>query len=127
MEYFVGKLADIPEHACRLIQAGETEIGVFRIKGQLRAYENRCVHQGGPVCRGEVLGKLEQILAPDKTVLGERFSEDEIHVVCPWHGWEYDLDTGACAADRRFKLRSFRVMVRDDDVYVVAGMTRERE
>jgi nitrite reductase/ring-hydroxylating ferredoxin subunit len=67
-----------------------------------------------------VLGRLEQILAPDKTVIGERFSEEEIHVVCPWHGWEYDLETGACAADRRFKLRSFRVVVRDDDVYVVA-------
>jgi nitrite reductase (NADH) small subunit len=119
MEYFVGKMGDIAERSCKLIQAGDTEIGVFRIKGQLRAYENRCLHQGGPVCRGEVLGKLEQILAPDMTVIGERFSEDEIHVVCPWHGWEYDLENGACAADHRLHLRSFRIVLREDDVYVL--------
>jgi nitrite reductase (NADH) small subunit len=119
MEYFVGKLGDIAERSCKLIQAGDTEIGVFCVKGQLRAYENRCLHQGGPVCRGEVLGKLEQILAPDKTVIGERFSEDEIHIVCPWHGWEYDLENGACATDHRLKLRSFRIVLREDDVYVL--------
>jgi nitrite reductase/ring-hydroxylating ferredoxin subunit len=119
MEYFVGKLGDIAERSCKLIQAGDTEIGVFRIKGQLRAYENRCLHQGGPVCQGEVLGKLEQILGPDKTAVGERFSDDEIHIVCPWHGWEYDLENGACATDRRLKLRSFHIVLREDDVFVL--------
>jgi nitrite reductase (NADH) small subunit len=94
------------------------EVGVFRVGGRLVAYENRCVHQGGPVCAGEILGRYEQVLAPDRTVVRERFNDDELHLVCPWHGWEYDLATGECAANRRFRLRSFPVVERDGAAYL---------
>ena len=30
-----------------------------------------------------------------------------MHFVCPWHGYEYDLKTGECAADRRLRLKSY--------------------
>ena len=52
--------------------------------------------------------KVEDVLGPDRTWHGQRFSDDEIHFVCPWHGYEYDLKTGECAADRSLKLKSFR-------------------
>jgi nitrite reductase/ring-hydroxylating ferredoxin subunit len=94
------------------------EVGVFRVRGQLVAYENRCRHQGGPVCTGAVLGKLEAVLGPGRTIVEERFSESELHLVCPWHGWEYDLATGECAVDRKLRLRSFPVSERDGSVYV---------
>ena len=94
------------------------EVGVFRVHGKLVAYENRCRHQGGPVCTGAVMGKLEAVLGPGGTILEERFSEDELHLVCPWHGWEYDLATGECAADRRITLRAFDVREEDGQVYV---------
>jgi nitrite reductase/ring-hydroxylating ferredoxin subunit len=94
------------------------EVGVFRVKGRLVAYENRCRHQGGPVCTGAVLGKLEAVLGPGGTILEERFSEDELHLVCPWHGWEYDLETGECTVDRKLRLRRFEVSERDGRVYV---------
>ena len=64
--------------------------------------------------------KVEDILGPDRTFLGQRFSDTEIHFVCPWHGMEYDLRTGECAADRRLRLRSFPVVVRAGEVFVVA-------
>jgi len=46
---------------------------------------------------------------------------EEIHFVCPWHGYEYDLKTGECAADRNLKLRKFEVLKRWEDIYVVAS------
>jgi len=94
------------------------EVGVFRVKGTVVAYENRCAHQGGPVCTGEILGKYEQVLAPDKTVIREQFSTEQLHVVCPWHGWEYRLDTGECAVNPRFRLRRVGVVERDGNVYL---------
>jgi nitrite reductase/ring-hydroxylating ferredoxin subunit len=94
------------------------EVGVFRVKGRLVAYENRCRHQGGPVCTGSVLGKLEAVLGPGGTIVEERFSEDELHLVCPWHGWEYDLATGECTVDRKLRLRRFEVSERDGRVYL---------
>jgi nitrite reductase/ring-hydroxylating ferredoxin subunit len=59
------------------------------------------------------------VLAPDKTWQGQTFSKDEMDFVCPWHGYEYDLKTGECAADRKLKLKSFNVIKRGEDIYVV--------
>jgi nitrite reductase (NADH) small subunit len=118
LEYRVGPLGEIPEGGGVLVVADGTEVGVFRVRGELHAYENRCSHQGGPVCTGEIVGRYEQMLNPDGTVRGERFVDDEPRIACPWHGWEYDLETGRCTADRRFGLRRIPVVVRDGDAYV---------
>ena len=48
-----------------------------------------------------------------------RFNHDEMHIVCPWHGWEYDLETGEMVADRKFRLRKYDVEEREDGVYVL--------
>jgi nitrite reductase/ring-hydroxylating ferredoxin subunit len=120
-EYRVGPLDEIPERGGVLAIAGDVEVGVFRVDGGLRAYENRCRHQGGPVCTGEILGRYVADLNADGTIAGERFDDDQLRIACPWHGWEYDLATGRCTADPRFGLRRFEVLVREGDVYVMVG------
>jgi nitrite reductase/ring-hydroxylating ferredoxin subunit len=66
-----------------------------------------------------VLGKVEAVLGADKDLIRERFSEAEVHLICPWHGYEYDLATGECVADRRRRLRRFDVVEKGDEIYVV--------
>src|SRR5262249_26359623 len=82
VQYRVVALGEIPENGGVLAVAGDVEVGVFRVKGRLVAYENRCMHQGGPVCTGEIVGRYEQVLNSDGTVGGERFDETEPHLVC---------------------------------------------
>jgi nitrite reductase/ring-hydroxylating ferredoxin subunit len=94
------------------------EVGIFRVHGGLVAYENRCRHQGGPVCTGAVIGRLEAVLGLGGAVVEERFSESELHLVCPWHGWEYRLATGENTAEPALRLRSFPVTERDGRVYL---------
>ena len=118
VEYHVGPLDLIPERGGVLAVAGDVEVGIFRVDGGLRAYENRCRHQGGPVCTGEILGRYEAVVNPDGTIAGERFVDSEPRLVCPWHGWEYDLATGRCAADRRYSVKRYDVAVREGEVYV---------
>jgi nitrite reductase/ring-hydroxylating ferredoxin subunit len=120
-EVFVAKAAQFPDGERRIVTHGGHEIGVFHWQGKFYAYENLCVHQGGPACEGLMMHKVEDVLAPDRTWTGQKFSKDEIHFVCPWHGYEYDLKTGECAADRKLRLKSFEVVRRGEDVYVVAG------
>ncbi len=103
----------------KIVQAGEIEIGVFRRNGTYVAYKNICNHQGGPICEGMIIGKVEPIVAEDKSVLGETFSKEIMHIVCPWHGYEYNLDTGECVGDKRFRLKSYEVVERGDELYVV--------
>ena len=119
-EQYVGKIAEFNDGDRRIIFAGDNEIGIFRHEGQFYAYSNFCLHQGGPACEGLTIAKVEERLLPDKTSQGLYFSENEMHFVCPWHGYEYDIATGECAADRRLKLKSFPVVRRGEDIYVVA-------
>ena len=118
-EIHVAKASQFPDGDRRIVSHGGTEIGVFHWQGQFFAYENLCLHQGGPACEGVMMHKVEDVLGADKTWQGQKFSKDEIHFVCPWHGYEYDLKTGECAADRKLKLKSFNVVKRGEDIYVV--------
>ncbi len=118
-EVYVGKIADFDQNDRKIVRRGELEIGVLFRDGEFYAYRNHCVHQGGPACEGMIIAKVEDVIAPDRTYLGQRFSESEIHFVCPWHGYEYDLKTGECAPDRRKKLQKFEVVKKGDSVYVV--------
>jgi nitrite reductase/ring-hydroxylating ferredoxin subunit len=119
-EQFVGKLSEFKDGDRRIIFVGDNEIGVFRHEGQFFAYSNFCLHQGGPACEGLTIAKVEERLRPDKTSAGLYFSDTEMHFVCPWHGYEYDMKTGECVSDRRLKLRQYKIVEKGDEVYVVA-------
>jgi nitrite reductase/ring-hydroxylating ferredoxin subunit len=117
---FVSKLSDFTGNHCRLIKEGNLEIGVYRRGNNFYAYENLCHHQGGPACEGITMHKVEEIIRPDKTYAGQRFNMEQEHIVCPWHGYEYDMKTGECIPDRSIKLRKFEVETQGDSVYVIA-------
>lgn len=113
----VGEFADGDR---RLLEVEGRTVGVFRVDDEFRAYANICLHQGGPVCEGRYFPLMKAVSTPDGRVVGEMHDESEPHLVCPWHGWEYDLRTGEFCGDRTRKLRSYTVEVEGDDVYVLA-------
>ena len=119
-EIFVDKIAQFADGERRIVSHDGCEIGVFHWEGRFYAYENLCLHQGGPACEGVMMHQVEDVLGPDRTWHGQRFGKD-MHFVCPWHGYEYDLKTGACVGDRSLKLKSFDVVRRGENIYVVAG------
>ncbi len=116
---YVCKIDEFDGNAARLVREGELEIGVYRRGNSFYAYENLCVHQGGPACEGITMHKVEEIIRPDKTYAGMRFDMDEEHIVCPWHGYEYRMKTGECVPNPRLRLRKFEVVTQGDSVYVV--------
>ena len=54
-EVLVAESSALNEGERRVVRFGPTEIGVYRVKGKLYAYENRCAHQGGPFGIGSVV------------------------------------------------------------------------
>ena len=119
-EIFVAKSDDLPDCERKIVPNGNSEIGVYRVRGRLFAYQNLCAHQGGPACEGLLMAKVEEVIAEDKTYQGMRFNHDEMHIVCPWHGWEYDLESGVMVADPTFRLRKYDVVEKEDGIYVLA-------
>src|ERR1700694_5735234 len=118
-EKLVGKASEISDGDRRIVFVCDREIGGVKDKGQFCAYSNVSVHQGGPTCEGLIIAKVEERILPDKTSRGLYFSESEMHFVCPWHGYEYDMKTGECVADRKLKLRKYKVVEKGDEVYVL--------
>lgn len=119
-DILVGKAADFKEGEKKIVPNGKSEIGVYLVHGNWYAYQNLCPHQGGPACEGLLMAKVEEVIAEDKTYQGMRFNHDEMHIVCPWHGWEFKIDDGVACADKKWKLRKYDVEVRGDEVYVKA-------
>ncbi len=116
----VGKTSEFKDGDKKIVPNGKTEIGVYFVKGEWYAYQNLCAHQGGPACEGLLMAKVEEVIAEDKTYKGMRFNHDELHIVCPWHGWEYDITSGEMVADRNFRLRKYDVDIRGEEIYVLA-------
>ena len=120
-EVYVGEVADFQPFGRRIVRSGSLEIGVLQRGERFFAYRNVCIHQGGPACEGMVIARVEDLIGADKTYQGQRFIENEPHFVCPWHGYEYVLETGECAPDRKRKLQKFEVLRKGESVYVVVG------
>lgn len=119
-EVFVARRSALADGTRVLVEVDGIEVGVLEHDGELFAYENRCVHQGGPVCEGIVVGQVEQVLDGLGRDRGARFLDDRPHLVCPWHGWEYELHTGRSVAYPDLRLRRFPVIDREGEIYVVA-------
>jgi len=111
---------ELEDGAVRIVQAGSAQIGVYRHGGKYYAYRNLCAHQGGPACEGIVIGKVVEVLNAERQYVGQSFDDNDPHIVCPWHGWEYRLLTGEHAANPKIKLKRYEVIQREGGVYVVA-------
>ena len=101
----------------KVVDAGGIEVGVFRIGEEFFAYENRCPHLDGPVCQGKILPLALEAVADDGTSSGRVFSQ-RMNVICPWHGYEFDIRTGTHPTDKRVRLRRIPVSVVDGAIFV---------
>jgi nitrite reductase/ring-hydroxylating ferredoxin subunit len=61
---------------------------------------------------------VQEIIAEDKTSLGLAFSKDQINVACPWHGYEFDIQTGQHQGNPRVRLRPVKIEIVDGVVVV---------
>jgi nitrite reductase/ring-hydroxylating ferredoxin subunit len=89
MKLVVGPVDEFPDGERRIVQAGGRSVGVFRVGDAFYGIRNRCPHQGGPLCQGHVLGDAVADAPGQATV-----NNNPLRIACPWHGWEYDLETG---------------------------------
>ena len=64
---------NIPPREGRAALVGDREIAIFNLGERFLALDNRCPHEGGPLCDGIIAGTA---------------------VVCPLHAWKIDLETG---------------------------------
>ena len=93
----VASTADIPAGTGKLVEVGGKSVAVFNCEGTFYAIDNTCKHRGGPLAEGELEGNV---------------------VTCPWHGWRFDVTTGASPVNPAATIEKYLVRVQGEDVQV---------
>jgi nitrite reductase (NADH) small subunit len=96
------------------LRVGERDIVVVRANdGRLHAVAGRCLHQGAGLAGGRLLADV------DGDRPGEyRLVDGRDVIKCPWHGYEYELESGCAMFDRRRRLRTYEVAEHEGRVVV---------
>jgi len=72
-------------------------IALFNLGGEFVALDNRCPHRGGSLGEGEIKGDI---------------------VICPWHGWEFNCNTGKAIENDDVIVKTYPVENRDDEIFI---------
>lgn len=92
-----GSLAELRAVGRLATSVAGRKIALFAVQDSVVATAGRCPHARGPLHEGELNGCL---------------------LTCPWHGYTFDLRTGACDEDPELKLERFKVTIEGDDILV---------
>jgi nitrite reductase/ring-hydroxylating ferredoxin subunit len=117
--YLVCRTDELKDGDRRVMSCDGTEVGVFRVGGELVAWHNQCPHRQGPVCQGRIYKRVIEPIAQDGTVRTLDYDEHVTNIVCSWHGYEFDLKTGVNQGSDTIRLRKVPLEERDGHVYVV--------
>jgi nitrite reductase/ring-hydroxylating ferredoxin subunit len=108
----------------KVLDIGGIEVGIFRLSGEFYAYENVCPHLAGPACQGKILPLTLEAVRDDLTSAGRIFSKDRMNVICPWHGFEFDIRTGEHPTDKKFRLKPVPIRIDSGEIYVTLPQRR---
>lgn len=94
----VGASGDLGEGEALRVQAFGRTVAVFRHEGRLFALDDACPHRGGPLGKGDL---------------------ERGRVLCPLHGWAFDLETGAYEEQPSLCVRTYRIEEADGALWLL--------
>ena len=102
----VAEVGDIAADQGKVIEIGGTPVALFNVAGTFYAIDNVCLHMGGP--------------------LGEGILKEAV-VTCPWHGWQYDVKTGALLGNPAVNVQSYEVKIENDAIYLWMEVDQQQQ
>jgi 3-phenylpropionate/trans-cinnamate dioxygenase ferredoxin subunit len=105
--HVVGRAAELLPGNRLLVTLRGRSVGVFNVHGAYYALLNRCSHQGGPLCKGQLVGVAESSGPGDYQMA--RMGEI---VRCPWHAWEFEISSGRAIVDpHKVRVKTYPVTI----------------
>ena len=83
------KQDELAEGGAKVVTVNGKEVAVFKHQGRLLAIQNRCPHEGASLVGGVTEGS---------------------EVICPSHGYRFDLLSGSCSTDSALRARIFKLV-----------------
>ena len=93
----VASVSELTPGSGKVIEIEGKTIALFNVEGKIYATDNTCLHQGGPLGEGQLMGEV---------------------VICPWHQWEYNVRTGENVEDNSHKVATYPVQVEGGEIKV---------
>ena len=90
-------VADIPENRARIVCVSGERVAIIKYDGKISAVSNVCQHQNGPLGEGKIVAGC---------------------ITCPWHGYQYEPETGASPPPFVEKVPTFNVRVQNGRVWI---------
>ena len=116
IELRIGSIEDIRREGCRIVEVNGRPVSVISVGEEFFAVHDRCPHMGASMSAGSLSGTLVAS-DPHEIVYG---MEDRV-IRCPWHGWEFDLETGRSLLEPdRVGVKTYRVTQEDGQVVLHA-------
>ncbi|TWT87207.1 3-phenylpropionate/cinnamic acid dioxygenase ferredoxin subunit [Pseudobythopirellula maris] len=94
----VAKVGEIAEGEGTTVEAGERLVALFLHKGEYKAIDDMCPHQGASLGAGAL--------------------DEEGCVTCPWHAWRFSTTDGKWCDNPRLGVDVFDVRVEGDEIQV---------
>ena len=95
----VGRVEDVPPGRGATVELNDgRELALYNVGGQFYAIDNFCPHKGAPLADGNLYGPS---------------------VECDWHGWRFDLSTGACLNRPASPIEAYEVRIEDGWIKIV--------
>jgi nitrite reductase/ring-hydroxylating ferredoxin subunit len=94
----VCRLDALPAGRPTLHDVAGRRLAIVRLGDTVHAVDDSCPHSGGPLSEGAIFHGA---------------------IVCPYHTWMFDLESGACVEGARAaSIRVYRTRVADGEVWV---------
>lgn len=97
----VSTLSELKEGCSKIVKVKNSKVALFHYNGKVTAIGNACLHKGGPLGLGAVEKKY-----------------DGLYVTCPWHGWEYNIETGKAPLDFKDQQSVYEIKTDGDDILI---------
>ena len=112
--YTVCREEELAAGEIRPFTTGRRRLAVMRLDdGSYRAISDSCPHQGASLSQGAV----ERMWTSDR--VGSLCRSEHSVAVCPWHNFEFDVDTGLSPnVSPRLKVKTYEVCAEDGEVVV---------
>ncbi|MCH7589347.1 MAG: Rieske 2Fe-2S domain-containing protein [Chloroflexi bacterium] len=96
-DLIVAEVDEIPDGERKIVQIDNRSIGIFHHNKKWVAISNHCLHVGGPIATGRLEGDT---------------------LICPWHGYRYDITDGHLRLDPSASLEMYPVEIKDSQVHI---------
>ena len=95
--FSVAKIQDLKPGTVKSFRVKGKPIVIYNCQGRFYATSNICQHEGGFLDEGELTGNV---------------------IMCPLHGWEYNVQTGECLTASGADLHTYSLQIVGDEIQI---------